>query len=82
MCHYFHPTKVYYISLQFSVITSCFPPIQAVLMHVGDNPFRLNVPDFSIKPGELVAVVGRVGAGKTSLLQAILGNMTLVRTEK
>ena len=52
--------------------------VQATFKHAGDNPFRLNVPDFSIKPGELVAVVGRVGAGKSSLLQAILGNMTLV----
>jgi ABC-type multidrug transport system fused ATPase/permease subunit len=33
------------------------------------------VPEFSAVPGELVAVVGRVGAGKSSLFQAILGNM-------
>ncbi len=43
-----------------------------------DGPFRLTVPNFSVAPGELVAVVGRVGAGKSSLLQAIMGNMTLV----
>jgi ABC-type Mn2+/Zn2+ transport system ATPase subunit len=36
------------------------------------------VPEFSVRPGELVAVVGRVGAGKSSLLQAILGTMDLV----
>lgn len=35
----------------------------------------LNVPEFSCKPGELVAVVGRVGAGKSSLVHAVLGNM-------
>jgi ABC-type bacteriocin/lantibiotic exporter with double-glycine peptidase domain len=51
---------------------------QAVFKHANDNSFRLNVPEFSIQPGELVAVVGRVGAGKSSLLQAILGNMDLV----
>ncbi len=28
-----------------------------------------------IKPGELLAVVGLVGAGKSSLVQAILGEM-------
>ncbi|KRZ13592.1 Multidrug resistance-associated protein 1, partial [Trichinella zimbabwensis] len=31
--------------------------------------------NFSIKPGELVAVVGQVGAGKSSFLSAILGEM-------
>ena len=31
--------------------------------------------DVKVKHGELVAVVGLVGAGKTSLLSAILGEM-------
>lgn len=48
--------------------------------HPTESPFRLCVPDFSVKPGELVAIVGRVGAGKSSLLQAVLGNMSLVRS--
>jgi hypothetical protein len=56
------------------------PPPQATLKHAfSDSPFELKVPEFSVRPGELVAVVGRVGAGKSSLLQAILGNMELVR---
>lgn len=61
-------------------LTHPSPPLpQAVLKHsLGDSPFRLRVPEFSVRPGELVAVVGRVGAGKSSLLQAILGNMDLV----
>jgi ABC-type branched-subunit amino acid transport system ATPase component len=42
---------------------------------VGEDPFQLDVPKFEVKPGEVVAVVGRVGAGKSSLIQAILGNM-------
>jgi ATP-binding cassette subfamily C (CFTR/MRP) protein 1 len=50
-----------------------------VFKHPTGSPFRLRVPDFTVKPGELVAVVGRVGAGKSSLLQAILGNMELVQ---
>ena len=33
---------------------------------------RLNL---SVKPGQLVAVVGQVGAGKSSLIQALLGEM-------
>ncbi|KAG1674667.1 hypothetical protein FOA52_007191 [Chlamydomonas sp. UWO 241] len=41
-------------------------------------PFTLRVPEFSVQPGELVAVCGRVGAGKTSLFNAILGNMQLM----
>jgi ABC-type transport system involved in cytochrome bd biosynthesis fused ATPase/permease subunit len=34
-------------------------------LHYG-NPadFTLTVPEFSIKPGEVVAIVGRVGCGK------------------
>lgn len=53
--------------------------LQAVLKHLQDeSPFQLRVPEFSVAPGELVAVVGRVGAGKSSLLQALLGNMTCV----
>ena len=54
-----------------------FAPVQrnCVYTHPRDRGFKLNVPEFSVRPGELVAVVGRVGAGKSSLLSAILGNM-------
>ena len=38
-------------------------------------PFRLNL---DIPEGSLVAVVGTVGTGKSSLLQAILGEMEKV----
>ena len=31
--------------------------------------------NIDVKPGELVAVVGAVGSGKTSLLSALLGEM-------
>ncbi|KAF6262121.1 P-loop containing nucleoside triphosphate hydrolase protein [Scenedesmus sp. NREL 46B-D3] len=45
-------------------------------LHYG-NPaeFTLTVPEFDVKPGEVVAVVGRVGSGKSSILQAILNKM-------
>ena len=39
------------------------------------EPTLVNV-NLSVKKGELVAVVGRVGSGKSSLLSAILGEMT------
>lgn len=35
--------------------------------------------NLSVRKGELVGVLGRVGAGKTSLLSAIIGEM--IRTE-
>lgn len=47
----------------------------AQFKHHGKENFTLNVPEFSVAPGELVAVVGRVGAGKSSLVHAILGSM-------
>ena len=31
--------------------------------------------DLTVKPGELIAVVGQVGAGKSSLISALLGEM-------
>lgn len=31
--------------------------------------------NFTVKSGELIAVIGRVGCGKSSLLSAILGEM-------
>jgi ABC-type polysaccharide/polyol phosphate transport system ATPase subunit len=43
-----------------------------------DAPVRDNTLEdisLSVKKGELIAVVGRVGAGKSSLLSAVLGEM-------
>jgi ABC-type bacteriocin/lantibiotic exporter with double-glycine peptidase domain len=40
-----------------------------------ENVFRLKDIDFSIPRGQLVAIVGAVGSGKTSLLQGIIGEM-------
>ena len=39
---------------------------------------QLNDISFSIKKGELVGIIGRVGAGKSSLLSAIAGEMNKV----
>ena len=70
-----HPSPTHPLTLPSRVPTH--PPHQAVLKH-GDHPFELRVPEFTVNPGELVAVVGRVGSGKSSLLQALLGNMKTV----
>ncbi|KAF1747020.1 hypothetical protein GCK72_023478 [Caenorhabditis remanei] len=37
-------------------------------------PSLMNI-NFSVKRGQLVTIVGRVGAGKTSMLQALMGEM-------
>ena len=42
------------------------------------EPFSLKSIDVNIKAGSLVAVVGIVGSGKSSLLNSILGEMELV----
>lgn len=39
------------------------------------SPTVLEGLDIEIKAGSLVAIVGKVGAGKTSILHAILGEM-------
>jgi ABC-type ATPase with predicted acetyltransferase domain len=63
------------------LLHSFYPTLQrnAQFKHHGKENFTLNVPEFSVQPGELVAVVGRVGAGKSSLIHAILGNMNPVQ---
>ena len=40
-----------------------------------DEPVILENINFRVKPGSLTAVVGKVGAGKSSLLSACLGDM-------
>ena len=38
--------------------------------------------DFEVKPGELVGIVGEVGCGKSSLLQAILNSLILLNPKE
>ena len=40
-----------------------------------DTPFKVRETNLSIPRGQLVAIVGPVGAGKTSLLQGLIGEM-------
>jgi len=37
--------------------------------------FKLKQIDFKVPRGQLVAIVGAVGSGKTSLLQGLIGDM-------
>ena len=41
----------------------------------GQTEPTLSNIDLKVKPGSLVAIVGQVGSGKSSLLQAMLGEM-------
>lgn len=46
-----------------------------------DKPFALRVSNFTVPKGGFVAIVGRVGSGKSSLLQAMNGEMRRTRGE-
>lgn len=37
--------------------------------------FQLEIPSFFVRRGELVAIIGRVGSGKSSLLSGLLGEL-------
>jgi ABC-type transport system involved in cytochrome bd biosynthesis fused ATPase/permease subunit len=48
---------------------------ETLLEKVAQTPFQLKNLTMRIERGKLVAIVGRVGSGKSSLLQAIIGEM-------
>lgn len=43
------------------------------------DKFSLKIANINIKKGELVGVIGEIGSGKSSLIQAILNNMNMVQ---
>src|SRR5579862_4703386 len=45
------------------------------------EPFKLNDLSFSIGRKELIAVIGRVGSGKSSVLAALAGDMRMTKGE-
>ena len=61
------------------------PPASAIVVTDAAFAFRaggapaLRVPELRVRAGALVVVVGRIGAGKTALLSALLGEMHRVR---
>ena len=44
---------------------------------IQETDFRLSNMDFSVKQGELVGIIGKVGSGKSSLLTSILGKVVV-----
>ncbi|KAI8465820.1 MAG: putative ABC transporter [Monoraphidium minutum] len=54
--------------------------IEGAELHYGHpEDFTLKVPLFEVAKSEVVAVVGRVGSGKSSVLQALLSKMTATK---
>ena len=53
----------------------CMNHIPWCVDRVSFNYFIIYSINLNIKPGQLVAVVGHVGAGKSSLISALLGEM-------
>jgi ABC-type transport system involved in cytochrome bd biosynthesis fused ATPase/permease subunit len=49
--------------------------IPATVKPTEDVPFRVKETNLSIPRGQLIAIVGPVGTGKTSLLQGLIGEM-------
>jgi ATP-binding cassette subfamily C (CFTR/MRP) protein 1 len=45
---------------------------------ISQEKFSLGEIDLEVKKGELIFVMGEVGSGKSSLIEAILGNMTKI----
>ncbi len=52
-----------------------FPPLHSSLLFHSDVLFTTSSITTSIPDGKLVAVVGQVGSGKSSLISAFLGEM-------
>ena len=46
----------------------------------GQEPSLKNI-SFRVKRKQLVAIVGQIGTGKSSLLSALLGNMSKIKGE-
>ena len=56
--------------------------IQVAIPKGVDYDLTLKNIDFEVKPGELVAIVGEVGCGKSSLLQAIINSLILLNPKE
>jgi putative ABC transport system ATP-binding protein len=52
--------------------------LEDVRFRFGDGPydFALHVPDWTVSPGERIAVVGPSGSGKTTLIHLVAGILT------
>ena len=42
-----------------------------------ESHFKMDIPELVVNPGEVCAVVGQVGCGKSSVINAVLGHMNV-----
>ena len=47
--------------------------LKAQAAHASQNPFQLDEVNLTVPRGQLLAIVGAVGSGKSSLLQGLIG---------
>lgn len=72
-------------SLSLISLVSDVPSQSSVIDRMGDNSsVTLNLKDvnINIKKGSLVAIIGKIGSGKSSLLKSLLGDLYYSKNTK
>ena len=60
---------------------SSFNSTQGLLINQANEDFCLNNINLTVKKGEFICIIGEVGSGKSSLIQAILNNMIIMQND-
>ena len=62
--------------------SSSFNSNQSLLTNQINDDFYLSNINLTIKAGEFICIIGEVGSGKSSLIQALLNNMIIMKNDK
>ena len=62
--------------------SSSFNSNQSLLTNQINDDFYLSNINLTVKTGEFICIIGEVGSGKSSLIQAILNNMIIMKNDK